>query len=141
MGRGARRGFSYLKEYSALSDQKERLKPRRNVHGLDQQMEKKKGESLYFMDRIWVPLIGDVRTMIMDEAHKSKYSIHPGWPGMRRDITTYVSKCLTCSNVKAEHERPSGLLQQSEVPDWKWDKIAIDFITKLPRLKSGHDTI
>ncbi|GJU01922.1 putative reverse transcriptase domain-containing protein [Tanacetum coccineum] len=125
-----------------------------NLHGLDQQMEKKEGESLYFMDRIWVPLIGDVRTMIMDEAHKSKYSVHPGadkmyydlrdmywWPGMKRDIATYVSKCLTCSKVKAEHQRPSSLLQQPEIPEWKWDKITMDFITKLPRSKSGHDTI
>ncbi|GKA43340.1 reverse transcriptase domain-containing protein [Tanacetum coccineum] len=125
-----------------------------NLHGLDQQMEKKEGESLYFMDRIWVPLIGDVRTIIMDEAHKTKYSVHPGadkmyydlrdrywWPGMKRDIATYVSKCLTCSKVKAEHQRPSGLLQQPEIPEWKWDKITMDFITKLPRSKSGNDTI
>ncbi|GJY01114.1 putative reverse transcriptase domain-containing protein [Tanacetum coccineum] len=108
-----------------------------NLHGLDQQMEKKEGESLYFMDRIWVPLIGDVRTMIMDEAHKSKYSVHPGadkmyydlrdtywWPRMKRDIATYVSKCLTCSKVKAEHQRPSGLLQQPEIPEWKLTKSA-----------------
>ncbi|GJX56243.1 reverse transcriptase domain-containing protein [Tanacetum coccineum] len=125
-----------------------------NLHGLDQQMEKKEGKSLHFMDRIWVPLIGDVRTIIMDEAHKTKYSVHPGadkmyydlrdrywWPGMKRDIATYVSKCLTCSKVKAEHQRPSGLLQQPEIPEWKWDKITMDFITKLPRSKSGNDTI
>ncbi|GKD24203.1 putative reverse transcriptase domain-containing protein [Tanacetum coccineum] len=55
------------------------------------------------------------------------------WPGMKRDIATYVSKCLTCSKVKAEHQRPSGILQQPEIPEWKWDKITIDFITKLPR--------
>ncbi|GJY12203.1 putative reverse transcriptase domain-containing protein [Tanacetum coccineum] len=110
----------------------ERLKPRRNLHGLDQQMEKKEGEILYFMDRTWVPLIEDVNTMIMNEAHKSKYSVHPGadkmyydlrdmylWPGMKRDIATYVSKCLTCSKVKAEHQRPSGLLKQPEIPEWK----------------------
>ncbi|GJY19940.1 ribonuclease H-like domain-containing protein [Tanacetum coccineum] len=125
-----------------------------SLHGLDQQMEKKEGESLYFMDRIWVPLVGGVRTVIMDEAHKSKYSVHPEadkmyhdlrdmywWPGMKRDIATYVSKCLTCSKVKAEHQRPSGLLQQPEIPEWKWDKITMDFITKLPRSKNGHDTI
>ncbi|GJZ58034.1 reverse transcriptase domain-containing protein [Tanacetum coccineum] len=125
-----------------------------NLHGLDQQMEKKEGESLYFMDRIWVPLIRDVRTIIMDEAHKTKYYVHPGadkmyydlrdrywWPGMKRDIATYVSKCLTCSKVKAEHQRPSGLLQQPEILEWKWDKITMDFITKLPRSKSGNDTI
>ncbi|GKA54657.1 putative reverse transcriptase domain-containing protein [Tanacetum coccineum] len=54
------------------------------------------------------------------------------WPRMKRDIATYVSKCLTCSKVKAEHQRPSGLLQQPEIPEWKWDKITMDFITKLP---------
>ncbi|GJX10662.1 putative reverse transcriptase domain-containing protein [Tanacetum coccineum] len=125
-----------------------------SLHGLEQQMERKEDESLYFMDRIWVPLAGGVRTMIMDEAHKSKYSMHPRadkmyhdlrdiyWcPGMKRDIATYVSKCLTCSKVKAEHQRPSGLLQQPEIPEWKWDKITMDFITKLPRSKNGHDTI
>ncbi|GJV06725.1 putative reverse transcriptase domain-containing protein [Tanacetum coccineum] len=102
-----------------------------NLYSLDQQMEKKEGET-----------------------HKSKYYVHPGadkiyhdlwdmywWPGMKRDIATYVSKYLTCSKVKAEHQRPSGLLQQPEIPEWKWDKITMDFITKLPRSKSRHDTI
>ncbi|GJW37708.1 putative reverse transcriptase domain-containing protein [Tanacetum coccineum] len=63
------------------------------------------------------------------------------WPGMKRDIATYVSKCLTSSKVKAEHQRPSGLLQQPEILEWKWDKITMDFITKLPRSKNGHGTI
>ncbi|GJY42792.1 putative reverse transcriptase domain-containing protein [Tanacetum coccineum] len=106
------------------------------------------------MDRIWVPLVGGVRTIIMDEAHKTKYSVHLGvdkmyhdlrdmywWPRMKRDIATYVSKCLTCYKVKAEHQRSSGLLQQPEIPEWKWNKITMDFITKLPKKKSGHDTI
>ncbi|GJX43499.1 reverse transcriptase domain-containing protein [Tanacetum coccineum] len=128
--------------------------PSERLNGLEQQMEKRDDGSLYFLDRIWVPLVGDVRITIMDEAHKSKYSVHPGadkmyydlrdmywWPGMKRDIATYVSKCLTCSKVKAEHQRPSGLLQQPEIPEWKWDKITMDFITKLPRSKNGHDTI
>ncbi|GJT73310.1 putative reverse transcriptase domain-containing protein [Tanacetum coccineum] len=128
--------------------------PSERLNGLEQQMEKRDDGSLYFLDRIWVPLVGDVRITIMDEAHKSKYSVHPRadkmyydlrdmywWPGMKRDIATYVSKCLTCSKVKAEHQRPSGLLQQPEIPEWKWDKITMDFITKLPRSKNGHDTI
>ncbi|GJS57418.1 putative reverse transcriptase domain-containing protein [Tanacetum coccineum] len=100
------------------------------LHGLYQQVERKEDESLYFMDHIWVPLVGGVRTIIMDEAYKTRYSVHPGadkmyhdlrdmywWPGMKRDISTYVSKCLTCSKVKAEHQRPSGLLQQPEIPE------------------------
>ncbi|GJV82253.1 putative reverse transcriptase domain-containing protein [Tanacetum coccineum] len=92
------------------------------LHGLDQQMERKEDGSLYFMDRIWVPLVGDVRMVILNEAYKS-------------------SKCLTCAKVKAEHQRPSGLLQQPEIPEWKWDKIIMDLITKLPRSRSGHDAI
>ncbi|GKF11327.1 putative reverse transcriptase domain-containing protein, partial [Tanacetum coccineum] len=98
------------------------------LHGLDQQMEWKGDISLYFMDRIWVSLVGGVRIVIMDEAHKSRYFVHPRadkmyydlqdmywWPGMKRDIATYVSECLTCEKVKAEHQRPSGLLQQPEI--------------------------
>ncbi|GJY41957.1 retrotransposon protein, putative, ty3-gypsy subclass [Tanacetum coccineum] len=105
------------------------------------------------MDRIWVPLVGGVRKVIMDEAHRSRYFVHPGadkmyydlrdmcwWPGIKRDIATYVSECLTYAKVKAEHQRPSGLLQQLEIP-WKWENITMDFITKLPRTRSGHDAI
>ncbi|GKE13802.1 reverse transcriptase domain-containing protein [Tanacetum coccineum] len=124
------------------------------LHGLDQQMERKEDESLYFMDWIWVPLVGDARMVILKEARKSKYSVHPRadkmyydlrdmywWSGMKRDIAIYVSKCLTCTKVKAEHQRPSGLMQQLEIPEWKWDKITMDLITKLPRSRSGHDAI
>ncbi|GJR51437.1 putative reverse transcriptase domain-containing protein [Tanacetum coccineum] len=60
---------------------------------------------------------------------------------MKKDIAEYVSRCLTCLKVKAEHQRPSGLLQQPEIPIWKWEGIAMDFVTKLPRTSSGHDTI
>ncbi|GJY33963.1 putative reverse transcriptase domain-containing protein [Tanacetum coccineum] len=95
-----------------------------------------------------------IKTLIMHESHKSKYSVHPGsdkmyqdmkklywWPNMKADIATYVSKCLTCIKVKVEHQKPSGLLVQPEIPQWKWDNITIDFITKLPRTSSGYDTI
>ncbi|GJR27055.1 putative reverse transcriptase domain-containing protein [Tanacetum coccineum] len=97
--------------------------------------------------RSWIPCYGDLRSVIMHESHKSKYSIHPGsekmyqdvkklywWPNMKADIATYVSKCLTCARVKAEHQRPSGLLVQPEIPEWKWNNITMDFITKLPRI-------
>ncbi|GJU85458.1 putative reverse transcriptase domain-containing protein [Tanacetum coccineum] len=60
---------------------------------------------------------------------------------MKADIATYVSKCLTCARVKAEHQRPSGLLVQPEIPEWKWDNIMMDFITKLPKSSQGFDTI
>ncbi|GKG38597.1 putative reverse transcriptase domain-containing protein, partial [Tanacetum coccineum] len=89
-------------------------------------------------------------TVIMHESHKSKYSIHPGsdnmyqdmqklywWPNMKADITTYVRKCLTCAKVKAEHQRLSCLLVQPEIPQWKWDNITMDFVTKLPKSSQG----
>ncbi|GJY39739.1 retrotransposon protein, putative, ty3-gypsy subclass [Tanacetum coccineum] len=60
---------------------------------------------------------------------------------MKKDIAVYVSKCLTCLKVNAEHQKPSGLLQQHEIPEWKWEGIAMDFVTKLPRTSSGHNTI
>ncbi|GJU60903.1 putative reverse transcriptase domain-containing protein [Tanacetum coccineum] len=60
---------------------------------------------------------------------------------MKADIATYVSKCLTCAKVKAEHQRPSGLLVQPKIPEWKWDNITMDFVTKLPKSPQGHDTI
>ncbi|GJS17882.1 putative reverse transcriptase domain-containing protein [Tanacetum coccineum] len=122
--------------------------------GLDEMIQLRNDGALYYLDRIWVPLKGDVRTLIMDEAHKSKYSVHPGadkmyydlrdrywWPGMKKDIAEYVSRCLTCLKVQDKHQRPSGLLQQPEIPIWKWEGIAMDFVTKLPRTSSGHDTI
>ncbi|KAJ9561520.1 hypothetical protein OSB04_006680 [Centaurea solstitialis] len=66
---------------------------------------------------------------------------HYWWPGMKKDIATYVSKCLTCARIKAEHQKPSGLLQQPEIPEWKRERISMDFVTKLPKTKKGHDSI
>ncbi|GKF38754.1 putative reverse transcriptase domain-containing protein [Tanacetum coccineum] len=60
---------------------------------------------------------------------------------MKADIATYVSKCLTCVRVKAEHQRPLGLLVQPAIPKWKWDNITMDFITKLPKSSHSFDTI
>nr|GEW39776.1 putative reverse transcriptase domain-containing protein [Tanacetum cinerariifolium] len=100
--------------------------------------------------RSWIPCYGDFWTVIMHESHKSKYSIHSGsdkmyqdmkklywWPNMKADIATYVRKCLTCAKVKAEHQRPSGLLVQPEIPVWKWDNITMDFVTKIPKSPQG----
>nr|GFC34753.1 putative reverse transcriptase domain-containing protein [Tanacetum cinerariifolium] len=104
----------------------------------------------YHDKRIWLPKFGRLRDLIMHESHKSKYSIHPGsdkmyhdlkqlywWPNMKAEIATYVSKCLTCVKVKAEHQRPSGLLQQPEIPVWKWERITMDFLIG-PRTPSGY---
>nr|GEW43445.1 retrotransposon protein, putative, Ty3-gypsy subclass [Tanacetum cinerariifolium] len=94
-------------------------------------IEHKSDGALYYLDRIWISLKGDVRTLIINEAHKSKYYVHTGadkmyydlgdrywWLGMKKDIVVYVSRCLTCLKVKAEQQRPSSLLQQHEIPEW-----------------------
>ncbi|GKE41527.1 reverse transcriptase domain-containing protein [Tanacetum coccineum] len=60
---------------------------------------------------------------------------------MKANIATYVRKCLTCARVKAEHQRPSGLLVQPEIPQWKWDNITMDFVMKPPKLSQDYDTI
>nr|GEV83936.1 hypothetical protein [Tanacetum cinerariifolium] len=105
-------------------------------------------------NKAYISSVGGIRKLIMDEAHTSRYLVHLGadkmyydlrdlywWPGMKRDIVEYVSKCLTCSKIKAEHQKHSGLLQQSEIPKWKWEKIIMDLVTKLPKSSSGHDAI
>ncbi|GJW34114.1 putative reverse transcriptase domain-containing protein [Tanacetum coccineum] len=119
-----------------------------------EKLEPRTDGTLCLNGRSWLPCYGDLRTVIMHESHKSKYSIHPGsdkmyqdikklywWPNMKANIATYVSKCLTCAKVKAEHKRPSGLLVQPEIPQWKWDNITMDFVTKLPKSSQGYDTI
>ncbi|GJW43877.1 putative reverse transcriptase domain-containing protein [Tanacetum coccineum] len=119
-----------------------------------EKLEPRADGTLCLHGRSWLPCYGDLRSVIMHESHKSKYSIHPGsekmyqdmkklywWPNMKADIATYVSKCLTCARVKAEHQRSSGLLVQPTITEWKWDNITMDFITKLPRSSQGFDTI
>ncbi|MCO6517029.1 MAG: hypothetical protein J6586_11165, partial [Snodgrassella sp.] len=136
---------------------KEEKRPHEKIYGMPESTNgfvKKPDGRLCFKDRSWIPLYGGIRDLIMHESHKSKYSIHPGsdkmyqdlkklywWPKMKADIAEYVGKCLTCSRVKAEHQKPSGLLVQPELPMWKWERITMDFITKLPKTSSGLDTI
>ncbi|GKB16252.1 hypothetical protein Tco_0850175 [Tanacetum coccineum] len=137
------------KEANVVADalsRKERVKPRR-VRAMAMIIQSGVKEMILTVQRY-------VRMIILNEAHKSKYSMHPGadkmyhdlrdmywWPGMKKDIAIYVSKCLTCVKVKAEHQRPLGFLQQPEIPEWKWVKITIDLITKLPRSRNVHDAI
>ncbi|GJT63603.1 putative reverse transcriptase domain-containing protein [Tanacetum coccineum] len=126
----------------------------KGFHGEGEPFEVRSDGTKCLKGRVWLPLFGGLRGLIMLESHKSKYSIHPGsdkmyhdlkklywWPNMKADIATYVSKCLTCAKVKAEHQKPSGLLQQPKIPVWKWERITMDFITKLPRTPSGYDSI
>nr|GEV11306.1 hypothetical protein [Tanacetum cinerariifolium] len=125
-----------------------------DLQGMINKLESRADGMLCLNNRSWIPCFGDLRALIMHESHKSKYSIHPGsnkmyqdlkklywWPNMKAEITTYVSKCLTCAKVKIEYQKPSGLLVQPEILQWKWENIIMDFVTKLPKTAAGQDTI
>uniref|UniRef100_A0A2N9G885 RNA-directed DNA polymerase n=1 Tax=Fagus sylvatica TaxID=28930 RepID=A0A2N9G885_FAGSY len=105
-------------------------------------------------DRVKAKGVIDFRKRIMEEAHSTPYTVHPGatkmyrdvkavfwWIGMKNDIAKYVAECLTCQQVKAEHQRPGGLLQPLPIPEWKWEHVTMDFVVGLPRSLKGHDAI
>ncbi|XP_073045319.1 uncharacterized protein [Primulina eburnea] len=107
---------------------------------------------LCYHDRICVP--SSMKKEIMEKSHQSRISIHPGgskmyqeikkyfwWKGMKRDIADFISQCLSCQMIKAEHQRPAGLLQPLPIPEWKWDQITMDFVTGLPQLPGGFNSI
>jgi hypothetical protein len=110
--------------------------------------------TLWYKKRLCVPEIKEMRELILREAHDSTYSIHLGstkmyhdlksrywWYGMKRAITEYVALCDNCQRVKAERQRPAGLLQPLKIPEWKWEEISMDFIVDLPKTQSGYDSI
>ncbi|GJY34626.1 putative reverse transcriptase domain-containing protein [Tanacetum coccineum] len=112
--------------------------------GMIKKLEPRADGTLCLRNRSWIPGFGNLRTLIMHKSHKSKYSIHPGsdkmyqdlkklywWPNMKAEIATYVSKCMTCAKVKAECQKPSGLLGQPVIPVWKWENITMDFENDL----------
>ncbi|WMV37480.1 hypothetical protein MTR67_030865 [Solanum verrucosum] len=99
-------------------------------------------------------MVAGLQERIMEEAHSSKYSIHPGstmmyrdlkevywWNSMKKSVAEFVAKCPNCQQVKVEHQRPGSLAQNIELPEWKWEMINLDFITGLPRSHIQHDTI
>ena len=95
-----------------------------------------------------------MKRLILEEGHKSRLNLHPSmtrmyqdlketfwWQGMKKDVSQFVSACLTCQKAKVEHWRPGEILQPLDIPVWKWDSIVLDFVTHLPRTFRGHDTI
>nr|GEX17360.1 putative reverse transcriptase domain-containing protein [Tanacetum cinerariifolium] len=125
-----------------------------NLRGTEKALEIHPDGTRCIKNQSWLPLFGNLKALIMHESHKSKYSIHLGfdkmyqdlkklywWPNMKAIIAEYVSKCLTCSRVKEECQKPFGLLIQLEIHMWKWERIMMDFVSKLPRTSNRHDTI
>ncbi|WVZ64298.1 LOW QUALITY PROTEIN: hypothetical protein U9M48_013838 [Paspalum notatum var. saurae] len=111
-------------------------------------------ETLWYKNRICVPNVDSIRKLILSEAYDTAYSVHPGstkmyydlkerfwWYGMKRAVAEYVAICNICQRVKAEHQRPAGLLQPLKVPEWKWEEITMDFIVSLPRTQKDYNSI
>jgi hypothetical protein len=109
---------------------------------------------LWFQNRLVVPKVPELRQQILDEAHLSRYSIHPGsnkmyqdlkqrfwWTKMKIEIARYVAKCNICQRVKAVHLKSAGPLQPLPIPAWKWEDISMDFIVGLPKTSRGYDSI
>ncbi|KAG8496754.1 hypothetical protein CXB51_007828 [Gossypium anomalum] len=109
---------------------------------------------LCFRGRMCIPKDSDLRMMILKEAHGGPCAMHPGgsklyrdlrelywWPGLKREVTEFVRKCLTCQQVKAEHQLPSGLLQPVKIPLWKWERVTMDFVSGLPLTPSKKDSV
>jgi hypothetical protein len=110
--------------------------------------------TLWSKKRLVVPKRETLKKKILDEAHASRYSIHPGstkmyhdlrqqfwWTRMKREAARYVSECDTCRKVKADYMNPGGLLQLLSIPEWKWDNISMNFIVGLPMMARKFDSI
>ena len=110
--------------------------------------------SLRYRGRVVVPHLTDLREEILREFHCSRFAVHPSgkkmyqdlrrqyyWNGMKRHVGDFVRRCLTCQQVKAEHQNPAGLLQPLEVAEWKWEHVMMDFVTHLPRTPQRHDAV
>ena len=109
---------------------------------------------LLYKSRLCVPNDMDLRKKILYECHNTVFTMHPGgnkmyqdmkqyywWRGMKKDISEYVSKCLTCQQVKAEHQVPSDLLNPLPIPKLKWDNITMDFVSGFPLTQRKHNAV
>ncbi|RVW98761.1 Transposon Tf2-2 polyprotein [Vitis vinifera] len=110
--------------------------------------------SVRFKGRLCVPKDVKLRNELLADAHRAKSTIHPGntkmyqdlkrqfwWSGMKRYIAQFVANCQICQQVKAEHQRPAGLLQPLPIPEWKWDNITMDFVIGLPKTRSKKNGV
>ena len=122
--------------------------------GTRQDMQIKEDGTLMYGPRVCVPNDPELRKEILEEAHCAPYAMHPGstkmyhtlkpsywWSGMKRDVAEFVSRCLICQQIKAEHRHPAGELQPLPIPEWKWEHVTMDLVSGLPKMPTQHDTI
>ena len=118
--------------------------------GKETEFSVKEDGSLYYKDQVCVPSDSELK----EEAHSGSFAMHPGsikmyqdlkvsfwWSGMKRDVSEFVTKCMVCQKVKAEHQVPLGLLQPIRILEWKWDRITMDFMVGLPLIGRKHGSV
>jgi len=111
-------------------------------------------ECLYFNNRLCIPKDGEIKKRLLVEAHDSPIARHPSyiktfmslkksffWPGLKKDVLHHVRQCLVCQRVKAERVKMPGMLQPLDIPLMKWESISMDFVTGLPTIRSGYNSI
>src|SRR3954462_10415705 len=109
---------------------------------------------VFFKKRLIVPENEDLKQLILKEAHDTPISIHPGstkmyrdlrqifwWTRMKRKIAQFIAECDVCRCIKSKHQRPASTLQPLPIPEWKWDKVSMHFITGFPKTHKGNDAI
>ena len=110
--------------------------------------------TLKFKNRLCIPHVGGLRTELLKYFHNSRFTVHPGememysdmkqlywWLGLKRDIVKFTTQCLVCQQVKAEHQRPRGKLQPLSIPEWKWENITMEFVSRLPKSLGDNDAV
>ena len=125
-----------------------------NREGKETEFSMNEDGSLYYRDRVCVPNDDELKKSILEEAHGGSFAMHPSstkmyqdlktsyrWSRMKRDVSEFVTKCMVCQKVKAEHQVPSGLLQPIKKPKWKWDQIIMDFVVELLVTGRKHDSV
>jgi hypothetical protein len=109
---------------------------------------------LMYKEKVYVSNSNEMKNVAMKEMHNVPYVGHPRyhtaivvvriqyfWPGMKKEVANYIIGCLECQKVKTEHRLPTDFLQPFPIPEWKWEVVSVDFITKLPRTMNQHDSI
>ena len=109
---------------------------------------------IYYRGRLYIPNVDSLKKEILDEYDKNPYSGQPGyqkllatlkknlfWPRMKKDVASYLARCIECQEAKFEHQHPAGLLNPLPISEWKWETVSMDFITGLSRTKYQHDSV
>nr|GEW54301.1 putative reverse transcriptase domain-containing protein [Tanacetum cinerariifolium] len=112
-----------------------------DLQGMINKLEPRADGTLCLNNQSWIQCFGDLRAHPgSDKMYQDLKKLY-WWPNIKAEIATYVSKYLTCAKVEIEYQKPSGLLVQPEIPQWKWENITMDVVTKFPKTTAGQDTI